>query len=318
MARCEVCFRHCEIREGELGFCGSRMAIGGKVRCANYGKITSCALDPIEKKPLNNFYPGSMILSIGSFGCNLRCPFCQNADISWSDYAMSMADVSKDIYNEVASSKEGEDYKNAYNQVLAAVSRNCYELSTPKEIAEIAEKHKAEGNIGVAFTYNEPMIGYEFVLDTAMLVKAKGMKTVLVTNGTAEVEVLEKILPYIDAMNIDIKGFSDEYYSKVLGGSFDMVKAFIARAVKDCHVELTNLIIPELNDSEEEMRELSSWIASLKDSSGNVIGKDIPLHISRFFPRFKMKDKNATEISQIYILADVAGDYLNHVYTGNC
>ena len=188
----------------------------------------------------------------------------------------------------------------------------------PERLAKLAEAYRREGNIGVAFTYNEPMIGYEFVRDTAKLVSEKGMKNVLVSNGTAELEVLEEILPYMDAMNIDLKGFTDEYYRDLLGGSRKMVMDFIERAVKDCHMELTTLIIPGENDSEEEMQELSSWIAGLKDGAGNIIGPDIPLHISRFFPRFKMTDRQATEVRKVYRLAEVAREKLKYVYTGNC
>ena len=140
-----------------------------------------------------------------------------------------------------------------------------------------ALKYRDRGNIGVAFTYNEPLIGYEFIRDTAKLVKDMGMKNVLVTNGTAELEILEEIIPYIDAMNVDLKSFSEKTYSEVLKGDLKTTKAFIRRAVKCCHVELTTLIVPGMNDSEEEMRELSSWISGLKDSSGNVIGSKVPL-----------------------------------------
>ncbi|MBO6165426.1 MAG: AmmeMemoRadiSam system radical SAM enzyme [Eubacterium sp.] len=291
MARCNVCFRHCDIKEGGIGFCGARTVKNGVVTARNYGMLTGIMLDPIEKKPISRFYPGSRILSVGSYGCNLRCPFCQNYEISWSEDALSMPDQKR--------------------------RRELIEIS-PEELADLAEAYKNRGNIGVAFTYNEPLIGYEFVRDTAKLVKERGMKTVLVSNGTAEIEILEEILPYIDAMNIDLKGFSDDYYEKLLGGSRSMVMNFIERAVPDCHMELTTLIIPGENDSEQEIRELSGWIASLKDKEGNVIGTEIPLHISRFFPRFKMTDRDATEVKKIYRLADVAREKLKYVYTGNC
>ena len=291
MARCNVCFRHCDIKEGGIGFCGERTVKNGVVTARNYGMLTGIMLDPIEKKPISRFYPGSRILSVGSYGCNLRCPFCQNYEISWSEDALSMPDQKR--------------------------RRELIEIS-PEELADLAEAYKNRGNIGVAFTYNEPLIGYEFVRDTAKLVKERGMKTVLVSNGTAEIEILEEILPYIDAMNIDLKGFSDDYYEKLLGGSRSMVMNFIERAVPDCHMELTTLIIPGENDSEQEIRELSGWIASLKDKEGNVIGTEIPLHISRFFPRFKMTDRDATEVKKIYRLADVAREKLKYVYTGNC
>lgn len=287
MARCNVCFRHCNIEEGTLGFCGVRTCSEGIVTAANYGCVTGFALDPIEKKPLSRFSPGSRILSVGSYGCNLRCPFCQNYEISWSDSALAM--------------REGD-----------------YTVITPEQLAKLAETYKPQGNIGVAFTYNEPLIGYEFVRDTAKLVASLGMKNVLVSNGTATLDVLEEILPFIDAMNIDLKGFNDEYYQNILGGNRRMVMEFIERAVKDTHLELTTLIIPGENDSEEEMRELTAWVAELTDKAGNKIGREIPLHISRFFPRFKMTDRAATNIEHIYHLAEVAREKLRYVYTGNC
>ena len=144
------------------------------------------------------------------------------------------------------------------------------------------------------------------------------MVNVLVTNGTAELDVLRELTPYIDAMNIDLKGFTDRYYSEVLGGSRSMVMKFIGEAVKHCHVELTTLIIPGENDSEEEMREMTGWISCLKGSDGSVTGRDVPLHISRFFPRFHMTDRKATDVRHIYRLAEVAREKLRYVYTGNC
>ncbi len=286
MAVCDVCFRHCDINEGGLGFCGARTCKGGTVEPANYGRITSLALDPIEKKPLNRFHPGSMILSVGSYGCNLRCPFCQNYEISWSREAFSFAEKA--------------------------------EYVSPEELCDLAVRTRDRGNIGVAFTYNEPLIGYEYIRDTAKLIHEQGMYNVLVTNGTAELHVLEELLPYIDAMNIDLKGFTYKYYNEVLGGDFDMVKAFITEAVKHCHVELTTLIVPGENDTEDEMQKIAAWISQLEDFDGKIIGKMVPLHISRFFPRFNMKDRNATNVALIYKLADAAGEYLEYVYTGNC
>jgi pyruvate formate lyase activating enzyme len=185
----------------------------------------------------------------------------------------------------------------------------------PEKLAAAAKRYRSRGNVGVAFTYNEPLIGYEYVRDTAKLVHEAGMVNVLVSNGTAELSVLDEILPYIDAMNIDLKGFTDLYYSEVLGGDRAMVMRFIERAVQFCHVELTTLIIPGENDTEEEMREMCKWIAGLR---GIVPGTEIPLHISRFFPRFNMTDRGPTDVALIYRLADVARDYLKCVYTGNC
>lgn len=271
---CQTCLHHCKLRPGQWGLCRARKNEGGEIVCGNYGRVSSLALDPIEKKPLNRFYPGSKILSVGSFGCNLRCPFCQNHEIS-----MVGPGLSEDNY------------------------------LSPDTLTSIAADCKDKGNIGVAFTYNEPLVGWEYVLDTAKLVKDAGMKNVLVTNGTASPEVLKKLLPYIDAMNIDLKGFRDEYYQK-LGGSLAAVKEFIVQAVSDCHVELTTLIVPEENDSISEMEEEAAWIAS--------VNREIPLHVSRFFPRYQMGKAEATSVKSVYDLAETAGKYLKYVYTGNC
>ncbi len=170
----------------------------------------------------------------------------------------------------------------------------------------------------MAFTYNEPLVCYEDVRDTARLIHEKGMKNVLVTNGTASLKVLEELAPYIDAMNIDLKGFTDRYYSEVLKGSRQMVMAFIAQAVQVCHVEITTLIIPGENDTEEEMRKISGWIAGLENVFGEKSGGEIPLHISRFFPQFHMLDREATDVGLIYRLKAVAEKNLKYVYTGNC
>ena len=280
MARCDVCFHHCDIPEGRTGFCGARTCEDGQVIAGNYGRVTALALDPIEKKPLRRFHPGSSILSVGSYGCNLRCPFCQNHDISWSAAAKARADQAEAI--------------------------------TPEALVELGAGLRSRGNIGLAFTYNEPLVGWEFVRDAAALAHQRGLLNVLVTNGTARLPVLEAIAPHIDAMNIDLKGFTDRYYTRVLGGSLGMVKAFIERAAQLAHVELTTLIVPGENDSEDEMRLLSGWVATLAG------GKHIPLHISRFFPRFHMTDRPPTDVRRVYRLAEVARENLDYVYTGNC
>ncbi len=281
MPICDVCFRKCKIEEGQTGFCGGRTCRDGQIVAANYGKLTSLALDPIEKKPLKMFYPGSMILSLGSYGCNLRCPFCQNSSISWSQKVFDFKD-SADYYD-------------------------------PEEIVKTALELRSRGNIGLAFTYNEPLIGYEFVRDTAKLAKESGLQNVLVTNGTASRKVLEEILPYIDAMNIDLKAFTDHFYRNFIGGNFQMVKDFIAGAAKSCHVELTTLIIPGENDSEEEMRKLSAWVAALE----NQTGKKISLHITRFFPAFHLTVKEPTPVGTILRLVEVAKEKLEFVFPGN-
>lgn len=271
---CPVCMHHCRLAEGQYGRCRARKNEKGRIVSANYGKLTSLALDPVEKKPLRRFFPGSSVVSVGSFGCNLSCPFCQN-------YEISMAGETEIPYREM----------------------------TPEELAELAWRCRGQGSIGVAFTYNEPLVGYEFVRDTARLVRERGMKNVVVTNGSVELPVLEELLPFIDAMNIDLKGFTEEYYRK-LGGNLETVKQFIRRAAESCHVELTTLIVPGENDTEEEMEQEARWIADFNP--------EIPLHVSRFFPRYQMEDRNATEVRKVYRLAETARKWLNHVYTGNC
>ena len=285
MAQCDVCFRHCELRDGQTGPCGARAAEGGEVRPVYYGKVSALALDPIEKKPLAMFHPGSRILSVGMLGCNLHCPFCQNHEIA---------------------QREGGDFLVQARDLSPAV------------LAEMADNCRDMGNIGVAFTYNEPLVCWEYVRDTAKLVHEKGMLNVMVTNGCADLGILEKLSPYIDAMNIDLKGFTDRYYRDVLGGDRKMVMDFIREAVKRCHVELTTLVVPGENDSEGEMRELSGWVAGLQDVYGGKPGSEIPLHISRFFPRYRMTGKKPTDVGKVYSLVRVAEEKLRYVYPGNC
>lgn len=273
-ARCRVCMHGCSLKEGQTGLCRSRRNVGGIIVPVNYGYITSMALDPIEKKPLRMFFPGSEILSVGSFGCNMMCPFCQNHDIS-----------------------------------MAGEMDSHGAAMTPEELAEKALVLRDRRNIGVAYTYNEPLVGWEYVRDTGRLVRKNGMKNVIVTNGSVSDEVLDEILPVTDAMNIDLKGFTQNYYSK-LRGDLETVKHFIIRAAGACHVELTTLIVPGENDTEEEIQEIAAWTASLSP--------DIPLHITRFFPRWKMGDRPATDVMQVYALAQAARKYLNHVWVGNC
>ena len=275
MPQCSICPRKCQLKEGQVGFCRARACVNGNVVPINYGKVTSLALDPIEKKPLFHFYAGSKILSVGSFGCNLRCPFCQN-------YEISMAGIDDIAHQDV----------------------------TPWELTDLAIKlaHEPAGNLGVAFTYNEPFISYEFVRDCCVLLHQAGLKTVLVSNGHINREPLVELLPLIDAMNIDLKGFSQAYYDYV-GGNFECVKQTIATAFNKCHVEVTTLIVPTKNDSTEEMEAEAKWLAS--------VSAEIPLHISRYFPRYK-SDIPATPVETVYRLRDTAQKYLKFVHTGNC
>lgn len=271
---CNTCPRHCALKEGEVGNCNARICKDGAVVSLNYGKVVSFALDPIEKKPLRLFYPGSMILSVGSWGCNMHCPFCQNHSISQITESQAKTDS-----------------------------------ISPQELAVRALGMRNKRNIGVAFTYNEPLIGGEYVRDTEKETKYFGMKNVIVTNGCVLPNVLDEVIPFTDAFNIDLKCFTEEGYKK-LGGDLGTVKNAIAACAKQCHVEITTLIVPGLNDSENEMKQEAQWIAS--------IDNHIALHVTRFIPRYKMKMEAPTDVTIVYELAGVAQQYLKNVFTGNC
>ncbi len=281
-AICNVCPHHCRIPEGKAGRCRARGTRDGRVIPLNYGIATSVALDPIEKKPLARFFPGSSILSYGSFGCNLNCPFCQNWEISMSD--------GREFFR---GGKPGEN------------------TLSPEALADLADRLRERGNIGVAFTYNEPLISYEYVLDTAAILRETGLKTVLVTNGCVTEEIAEKVLPVVDALNIDLKSFQEETYRTKLGGDLETVKRFISMASESCHVELTCLIVPGMNDSQEEIRQMARWISTLPD------GKTIPLHITRFFPRYRLLDRIPTDPSVLLQLVETARRDLRYVFPGN-
>ena len=276
-AVCSTCPRHCRLAEGETGFCRARQARGGRVECANYGRITSIALDPIEKKPLAFFHPGGRILSVGSYGCNLRCPFCQNDSISQHG--------------------EGE---------VAAQS------ATPAELADAAlsAQMRGTGNLGIAYTYNEPLVGWEFVRDCAREVRARGMLNVLVSNGMAEAAVVEELAPLIDAANIDLKEPSQEYYDWV-GGDFAAVRRTIEILHSaGCHVEATTLVVPGRNDAVADIETIASFLASLSP--------DIPLHVTRFFPHYRLLDVPPTPVDTVRHLAAAARSHLRRVVVGNC
>ncbi|MDR1560285.1 MAG: AmmeMemoRadiSam system radical SAM enzyme [Clostridiales bacterium] len=269
--RCSLCPWECELPEGALGRCKARRSRGGKLIAESYGMITSASLDPIEKKPLNHFFPGSFIFSIGLYGCNLHCPFCQNHRISMSRPETSYA--------------------------------------SPEDIAALAERYARDGNnLGVAYTYNEPMIAFEYVLDCTRAVHARGLKNVAVTNGCINEEPFNTILPYIDAFNIDLKG-SAAFYKEKLGGDLDTVKRNIRSAASQSHVEVTTLIIPGENDSDEETEESAEFLSG--------ISPDLPLHLSRFIPQYKYARKQPTPAETMRRLRDIAEKYLKHVHLGN-
>lgn len=262
----------CTIRPGRVGFCRARKNVEGLLYSTIYGEYTSLALDPIEKKPLYHFHPGFTVLSIGTRGCNLRCGFCQNWQISQEDAPTDHI--------------------------------------SPEELAGEAKiREKTHRCIGIAYTYSEPLVWYEFVLDTSKLVHERGLKNVLVTNGEINEEPIEQLLPYIDAMNIDVKSFRNSYYMKVCGGKLPPVLR-TAELVKKggCHIEITNLVVPTLNDSPEEIRELVDWVASL--------GVETPLHFSRYSPNYRM-DVPPTPVGTLKKAKEIADRKLRYVYIGN-
>ena len=273
-AQCGLCPHRCVVAKNAFGLCGARENRGGELLCSGYGRVSSMALDPIEKKPLYLFQPGKYVLSIGGFGCNLNCPFCQNHEISMV--------------------RQGE-------------KQDCEpDPVTPEDIVTLALKTTARGNTGVAYTYNEPLIGYEFLYDCARLIHNAGLYNIVVTNGFINEEPLENLMPFIDAMNIDLKGFTNDFYRK-LGGSLETVMETISRSHKSCHVEVTTLVIP--GENEGDIEELAKWLSS--------ISPDIPLHLSRFFPRFKYSGRKPTPEETIYRLSEIAKKHLKFVFAGN-
>ena len=277
---CRLCHHGCTLAEGETGFCRARGNRGGKLQSLSYGMLTSVALDPIEKKPLYHFQPGSRILSVGSFGCNLACPFCQNSSISQAGE------------EEFSKGGEGRLWRLPPEDLLALALDTC-------------DKH---GNIGVAFTYNEPLMNYEYVRDSARLLKEAGLRTVLVTNGELAATPFRQLLPLIDAMNIDLKGFTEDFY-RWLAGDLALVKENIKAAfAAGCHVEVTTLVVTGHNDGEEDMEREARWLAELSP--------EIPLHLSRYFPRYRLRQPS-TPIDTLERLRRIAQGHLRHVHLGN-
>ena len=271
---CDLCPHQCTIIPGNSGVCGVRMNNNGQLVADNYGKITALHTDPIEKKPLYHFYPGSKILSVGSYGCNLKCSFCQNYHISQPDFHSGLAIKNYD----------------------------------PQEIVELAMD--VEKNTGIAFTYNEPVISFEFVRDTARLAKEKGLKNVMVSNGYINPGPLDGLMEVIDAFNIDLKAFDDDFYRNITRSKLKPVlKTLKTIAQSNAHLEITHLVIPGLNDDRKQFRGMVKWIA-------DELGKYTPLHISRYFPQHKLKtDATPTEtISEFYITAKKE---LAYVFPGN-
>lgn len=270
---CRLCPHQCRIAPGKYGICRVRNNIEGTLYARNYGMISAAAMDPVEKKPLYHFYPGKYLLSLGTIGCNFSCKFCQN-----------------------------------YHIAQQGVKDNAGRLYEASESYLLSLCRQEEDCVGVAYTYNEPSVWYEYVLDTAKYIKEKGYKNVLVTNGYIAPKPLMELLLYIDAMNIDVKGFNEEYYRDICGGRLEGVKNTVETAAAKCHVEVTTLVVPGHNDSEDEMEKMCKWLSSINPS--------IPLHLSRYFPMYKMKE-DPTPVETLKKLKKTAQNYMEYVYIGN-
>lgn len=275
MPICNTCPRACLLASGKRGVCRSRVAGATAVEPEGYGRITSLALDPIEKKPISCWRPGTTVLSLGSYGCNMKCPFCQNA---------SIAQVGPDDV--------------PWRQV------------SPEEIVEQALSLSGLGCIGIAYTYNEPLVNWEFVRDTGTLAHEAGLVNVLVSNGMANSAVISQVAPIIDAANIDLKCFTDKGYLS-LGGHLPTVKHTIETlaALSTCHVEVTTLVVPGLSDDDAQVDAMARWLAEIDPS--------IPYHLSRFFPHHRMADARPTPLGTMRHLRDVASRHLPTVLLGN-
>jgi pyruvate formate lyase activating enzyme len=267
---CELCPHGCVLTEGKTGLCRIRGVEGGELRAMGYGLISSANLDPIEKKPLYHFHPGALIFSVGGWGCNFACFFCQNWQIS--------------------------------QQVLA--SGRTY---APEDVISMA---RTEGSFGIAYTYNEPLVGIEFVLDCVRLARKAGLANVLVTNGYVRPGPAAELLPLVDALNLDIKSLDDAFYRQRCRGTLQPVLDFARQAVAArCHVEITNLLIPGLNDADSSVAALAEWVAA-------NLGENVPLHVSGYRPEYK-SDIGPTPVSNLRHAYDICRRRLPYVYIGN-
>lgn len=267
VVKCELCPHECVIPPNHYGRCHTRQNRDGKLMVTNYARVVSYAYDPIEKKPIHHYRKGSMIFSIGTYGCNLTCDFCQNHDLVHFDG--NVTPVSDNVLLKLA---------------------------------------KDQGSIGIAYTYNEPTVWYEYVLHMSKKAKAEGLDNILVTNGFINEKPMLELLPYIDAMNIDLKAISSDYYQNICGGDLDPVLKTIERCASQTHVEITTLLIDGLNTSAEELEALCQWIAK--------ISPDIPLHLNRYFPNYKMTLPK-TRLETLEMARDIAKKHLKNVHIGN-
>jgi pyruvate formate lyase activating enzyme len=265
---CLLCPNDCRISEGKPGVCGVRENHGGRLELPHYGAISSIAVDPIEKKPLYHFHPGSRILSVGFVGCSFHCGFCQNWHISQS------TDVNTRFVD-------------------------------PIDLVDTARREKS---FAIAYTYSEPLVHFEYVLDTAKLARTAGLKNVLVTNGYLNPAPSAELLPFVDAANVDLKSWDADFYRHETGGKLDEVKRFIREAVGKIHLEVTTLIIPTKNDDPAQVEGIAGFIAGLDPA--------IPLHLSAYHPQHEYT-LPPTPAATVRRLADVARKKLRYVYTGN-
>lgn len=275
MTCCTTCPHACCLGEGFYGVCRTRRGLDDAVVPEGYGRITSLALDPIEKKPIARWRSGTTVLSLGSYGCNMNCPFCQNA---------SIAQVGPDDVG--------------------------WRTVSPEEIVETALGLSSRGCIGIAYTYNEPLINWEFLRDTGSIAHENGLVNVLVSNGMASDQVIREVSPLIDAANVDLKCFTDEGY-RALGGDLATVKHTIELLAEmpTCHLEVTTLVVPGLSDDEAQIEAMALWLASLNPS--------IPYHLTRFFPQHRMTDVAPTPRTTLNRLKTIAERHLETVLLGN-
>ena len=271
--QCLLCPHGCVIAKGQVGRCRVRKNIDGELSSLNYGLVTAAALDPIEKKPLHRFFPGKLVFSLGTFGCNLACSYCQNWQIA--------------------------------HQEQERVSATYL---TPEEAIAKAKELIPLGNIGIAYTYSEPLMWYEYVLDTAKLAREAGLRNILVTNGYLNPKPLKELLPFIDAVNLDIKAFTEGFYHELCQGRLDPVLSSAKLFADKCHLEITTLLISGQNDNLEEIAALAQWIAQLDRS--------IPLHLTRYFPNYKLQ-LPPTPYESMQKAKEVAEGFLDDVFLGN-